>query len=68
MIISHDLKAVKANWKHLKNLYKEFGTLNYPRLVEYGHLKPERHEGGRPKVLEYEVEQDDKWYIVLVFG
>ena len=39
MIISHDPTEAKKNWKNLRGLYKKFGTLNYPRLVEYGHLE-----------------------------
>ena len=56
MIVTHDPKAVKANWKHLKELFKKFGTMDYPRLVEYGHLKIEKNDDGSIKPIDGVIE------------
>ena len=39
MIVTHDPRRCKKMWRNLRALFKKFGTLNYPKLVEYGNLR-----------------------------
>jgi len=68
IIVSHDPKGAKEMWKNLRALFKKFGTLNYPRLVEYGHLKIAKYDSNELINLSCAKERDDRWYLVFLYG